>query len=185
MQYVGGTSQQVNTRFSKHRASICGKLKSNSCKWLAEHFSTRICKNAKYSVQIIEKWQANGKTSHGAIDLGQDVLRRKTETEWMLKLGTEYPYGLNENVDIGEEDKTVKWFKIDDGIVQKLFPSLPRLFPRHQKRRHVNRKGINISNYKQFITNLNNYLKDDLPNALHYRKISLASIKKKTFKTNC
>ena len=161
------------------------KLKSNSCKWLAEHFSTGICKNAKYSVQIIEKWQGNGRTSHGAIDLGEAILRRKRETEWILKLRTVYPYGLNKKVDICDDDKNVKRFKSDDGIVGKLFPSLHRLFERDQICRHVNGKGINILNYKQFITNLNNYLKDDLPNALNYIRVSLASIKKETFKTNC
>ena len=39
------------------------------------------------------------------------VLRRKRETEWMLKLRTVYPYGLNEKVDICDDDKNVKRFK--------------------------------------------------------------------------
>ena len=185
MQYVGQTAQQLNIRFATHKASMSRKLKSNSCKWLAEHFSTGICKNAKYSVQIIEKWQGSGRTSHGAIDLGEAILRRKRETEWILKLRTVYPYGLNKKVDICDDDKNVKRFKSDGGIVGKLFPSLRRLFERDQICRHVNGKGINILNYKQFITNLNNYLKDDLPNALNYIRVSLASIKKETFKTNC
>ena len=154
------------------------KLKSNSCKWLAEHFSTGIYKNAKYSVKVIEKWQGNARTSRGAIDLGEAAFRRKKETEQMLKSGTELPYGPNRKVDICEDDKNVKRFKSDDGIVGKLFPSLPRLFQRDQTCRHVNMKGINILNYKQFITNMNNYLKDDLPNTLSYIIVSLASIKK-------
>ena len=41
------------------------------------------------------------------------------------------------------------------------------------------RKGIHIVNYKQFIRNLNNYLKDDLPNALNYIRVLLASIRKR------
>ena len=45
----------INIRFATEKASIIAKIKSNSCKWLVEHFSTWICKNAKYSVQIIEK----------------------------------------------------------------------------------------------------------------------------------
>ena len=61
----------------------------------------------------------------------------------------------------------MKRFKSDEGIVRKLFSSLPRLFQSDQTCRHANRKEINILNYKQFITNLNNYLKDDLPNALN------------------
>ena len=73
----------------------------------------------------------------------------------------------------------MKRFKSDDGIVGKLFPSLPRLFQRDQTWRHVNRKGISILNYKQSIINLNNYMKDDLPNALNYIRVMLASIKKR------
>ena len=91
----------------------------------------------------------------------------------MLKLRAVYPNGLNEKVDICEDDKNVKSFKSDDVIVGKLFASLPRLFQRDQTCRDVNRKGINILNYKQFITNLNNYLKDDLPDALDYIRVSL------------
>ena len=87
----------------------------------------------------------------------------------MLKLRTVYSYGLNEKVDICENDKNVKRFKSDDGIVGDLFPSLPRVFQRDQTCRHNNRKGISVLNYKQFIINLNNYLKNDLSNALESR----------------
>ena len=97
----------------------------------------------------------------------------------MLKLRTVYPNGLNEKVDTCEDDKNVKRFKSDDVIVGKLFASLPRLFQRDQTCRHVNRKGINILNCKQFITNLKNYLKDDLSYALNYTRVSLACIKKR------
>ena len=63
-----------------HIESYC-ECDSNSCKWLAEHFSTEICKNANYSVQIIEKWQDNGGASRSAINLGEAIVRRKRETE--------------------------------------------------------------------------------------------------------
>ena len=76
-------------------------------------------------------------------------------------------------MDICEVIKNVKKFESDEGIVGKLFPTLPRLFQRGQTCRHVNSKGLNILNYKQLITNLNNYLKDDLPNPLNYIRVSL------------
>ena len=95
MQYFGESFQQVNMRLATHRGIMIAKIKSNSCNWLGEHFSRDTCKNAKYSVQIIEKWQGNGRSSSGAIHLSQAVHRRKRETEWMLKLRTVYPYGLN------------------------------------------------------------------------------------------
>ena len=108
------------------------------------------------------KWQGNGRSSRGAINLGKAVFRRKRETKWMLKLRTVYSYGLNEKVDICKDDKNVKRWKSDDGIVVKLFPSLLRLFQRDHTCRHDNRKRISILNYKQFIIGLNNYMKDDL-----------------------
>ena len=64
----------------------------------------------------------------------------------MLKLRTVYPYELNEKVGVCEDDKNEKRFKSDDGMVGKLFPSLPRLFQRDQAWRHVNRKGISTLN---------------------------------------
>ena len=64
----------------------------------------------------------------------------------MLTLRTMYPYDLNEKLDICEDDKNVKRFKSDDGIIGKLFPSLPRLFQKDQACRHFNRKGINVFN---------------------------------------
>ena len=100
----------------------------------------------------------------------------------MLKLRTVYPYVLNEKVDICEDDKNVKRLKSDDGIVGKLFPGLPRLLQRDQTCRHDNRKGISILNHKEFIINLNNYLKDDLPNALNSIRVLEASIKKRHLK---
>ena len=62
-----------------------------------------------------------------------------------------YPYGLNEKVDIYKDNENVKRFKSDDAIVRELFPSLPRLFQKDQTCRYVNRKGIPMLNFKQFI----------------------------------
>ena len=123
-----------------------------------EYFSTGI---AKYSVEITEKWQGSYKTSRGTVDLGEAVLRRKRETEWILTLKTVYPYGLNEKVDIFEDHKNVKRLKSDPRIVGKLFPSLHRLFQRDQTCRHDSKKGISISHYKHCVINVNNYLKYD------------------------
>ena len=98
MQYVGETAQQLNITFATSRASMSGEMKLNCCKWLTKHFSTRICKNVKYSVKFIKKLQGNGRIICGTIDIGETLLRRKGETEWMLNLRTVYSYGLNEKV---------------------------------------------------------------------------------------
>ena len=47
-------------------------------------------------------------------------------------------------MNICEDDKNVKRFKRDYGIVGKLFPSLPRLFQRDQTCRRDNKKGISM-----------------------------------------
>ena len=60
---------------------MSGKIKPNSSKLLAKHFSTRICKKAKYSVQTLEKCQSNGRTCRHTIGLGEAVLRWKRKTE--------------------------------------------------------------------------------------------------------
>ena len=40
-----------------------------------------LCTNTISIVQISEKWQSNGRTTRGAIELDQVVLRRKRKTE--------------------------------------------------------------------------------------------------------
>ena len=87
MRYAGEIVQQLNIMFATHSCISCVWMgnKSNYCKWLAEYFSAGLCENAKYNENIIEKRQGNGRASGGAIDLGEAVLRRKRETEWMLK----------------------------------------------------------------------------------------------------
>ena len=86
-------------------------------------------------LNILYKQLKNGKAKVElwcvVIDLGAAVLRIKREIEWMLKLRTLYPYGLNEKLDIYEDDKNLKRFK-SNVIVGKLFPSLPRLFQSNQ-----------------------------------------------------
>ena len=52
----------------------------------------------------------------------------------MLKLRIMYPIGLNEKVDISEDDENMSKFKSDDGIVGKLFPVLSRLFQRDRSK---------------------------------------------------
>ena len=55
----------------------------------------------------------------------------------MLKLRTAYSCGLNEKVDVCEDDKNVKRLKSDNGTVGKLLSSLPRLFQRDQQERNI------------------------------------------------
>ena len=76
----------------------------------------------KYTMKTIEKWKRNGKTSSVIILLDEAVLRRKRETEWMLKLCIH----MDEMADICEDDKNLKMFKSDDSILEKIIPILRR-----------------------------------------------------------
>ena len=52
------------------------RIKSNFHKWLVDNFSTGLRKSAKKNVQIIEKWQGNGRTCHDVINLGEAAFKR-------------------------------------------------------------------------------------------------------------
>jgi len=87
-----------------------GNINSTSCKRLSDHFSKGNCKDSGYTVQIIENWVGNGRTERNSIDLGLATLRRKRESEWILKLRTVYPFGLNERVDLStDKDLWIVW----------------------------------------------------------------------------
>ena len=120
----------------------------------------------------------------GAIDTGVAVLRRKRESEWILKLRTVYPYGLNDRVDMFSHDNYASKIncKIGEDMVGKLFPKLPRNFNRNSQQRHRNRKHNNNVNYDIFIKQLEYWVNNDLANASNNIRVALYSIKKKHLK---
>lgn len=63
-------ARQLNTRFS----SMSGENNLSPFKWLPESLSTKLCKNAKFNVQIIKKLQENDTTTRGIVpyDIGED-----------------------------------------------------------------------------------------------------------------
>ena len=162
-----------------------GRINSTSCKRLSDHFSKGLCKDADYTVQIIENWIGNGRTDRNSIDLGLATLRRKRESEWILKLRTVYPFGLNERVDLNTDNESLDnlEFKNGEDMISKHFPSLPRLFVRNENNRHVNRRGVIDFDYDAFLNSLNFWITSDLPNAANNIRISLASMKKRHLKS--
>ena len=95
LQYVGETSQIIRNRFNLHRSHIKNN-KLGACNKLNSHFNTGLCKGSKYTVQILEKLPDNTNK-----DMSVDRLRKEKEKEWMLKLRTVFPFGLNSR--IGDE----------------------------------------------------------------------------------
>ena len=88
------------------------------------------------------------KNWRGAIDCGLDVLCRKKGKEWMLKLKVVYPFVLNDRI---EDKGQCKSDKECEDLIEKAFPSLPRIMQRDNNVRHRNRKSQIILNHKLLI----------------------------------
>jgi len=162
LQYVGETAQKLNARFNLHRSGIRNKDKINFCKRLCSHFHEGLCKDAEFTVNVIEKLEGNGRLPNGKVDLDIASLRRRKEKEWMLKLRTVYPYGLN------------------DRVSAKTFPPLKRNKPHPLRIRtssfHPNNSVNSFLNI--FSTKLNN----DIKSCMNFSRSIISSLKKSKLK---
>ena len=86
------------------------------------HFSKGHCKDASYTVNIIEKLEGSRRTDRNTMDFAVKSLRKARETYWTYELRTIFPYGLNDR--IGDE------FKTDNKHINVAakFSSLPRKY---------------------------------------------------------
>jgi hypothetical protein len=174
LQYVGETMQQLNERFGGHRSGFNHPEKFGSCHILSEHFTSGLCKDAPYSVQILEKLEGNGKTINNVWDPSMTKLRKERELHWMLKLRTVYPYGLNDRV--GDE------FKIERNqkLIASQFPKLGRTFERGSKGSHNNNTPKLTAN--DFLDKVHEILHSNTSEALNYIRITLNLLTKSTLK---
>ena len=86
-------------RFSGHRTGITkNPFADNKCKILRKHFSIGLCRNADYTVNIVEKLSGSGRDDNGIPVPGITLERQKEEMKLMFTLKTLYPYGLNDRV---------------------------------------------------------------------------------------
>ena len=98
LQYVGETAQRVKDRFKNHRKGMKNPNKDNTSTILYKHFNSVLCKNATYNVQVFEVLNGNGRDINNNVDPEVTTICREKETDWMLKLRTVYPYGLNDRI---------------------------------------------------------------------------------------
>ena len=171
----GKNVQKLNETFAGHNLGINKPDKYGFCKILSGHFNAGCCKNTDYKVQILEKLEGNGRTERGALDASITQLRKAKEREWMLKLRTVYPYGLNDR--LGDE------FKDDNCHMQvgNKFPALSRAFTRLGRGASRFGHATGITGVR-FVTELKRVLDVDLPNAVNFIRISLSSMKKSHLK---
>ena len=115
IQYVGETCQpKLSDRISKHRPCTESIVKEPGCRYVKEHFTSGPCKDALFSVHIIEKLQGNGRNENGELNEEVTEYRRKREHWWINELRTSYPYGLNIRVGsklCNEENKSFDTYK--------------------------------------------------------------------------
>ena len=176
LQYVGETVQLLRERIAKHFSCMKHPENDNSCRILSEHFSKGKCKGASFSVNIIEKLPGDGRShsdtnnTKGKPDPAITRLRRKKETDWMLKLRTVYPYGLNDRV--GDEYMQEK----DCLNIFSKFPALSRSKVRHKIRTKNSVSDPLIVDH--FIYIVNHALSTDIRNAMNLIRVLLSSLKK-------
>ena len=172
LQYVGETVMKINDRFRKHRGSM--ESDKPGCHILSAHFRKGLCKDSDYTVQIVEKLEGNGRTSRGIIDASQTAKRKEKELEWMLKLRTIYPYGLNDKIGTEKTPAT------EQSYIGKRFPPLKRNFSRVSRR--GNKKGSDGLTHTDFLSKLDGYLQYNLKDTINFIRISITTMKKSQIK---
>ena len=105
IQYLGERITVLNLRMNFHRRG------QPRCEISINHYRN-VCKNAAFSIQVIEKLPGNG-YEKGIKDRAMLEHRLQREDYCMKTLRTVYPYGLNERTKFMNEDI-------------RLFPPLPR-----------------------------------------------------------
>ena len=127
-------------------------------------------------MHVIEKLFGDGrvpsdrKKEKGPLDSAVTSLRRKKEREWMLKLRTVYPYGLNDR--IGDEYMVEK----DCCDIFSKFPPLNRLKEQYK----ICTKTSSSSPFivDNFIYIISESLRSSLPNTMNLIRVLLMSLKK-------
>ena len=151
VQYVGETAQEMHERMNGHRTAKEGcKHEINHCR--------EACKGYHFQYQILEKLPGNGYNSSGVVDPVMTEIRKAREDEWIKKLRTIYPYGLNESASDKETDSSVL-----QPAVGKLYPPLPRSNRIARSRDNHNSRVSNISS-DEFFETLDNLIRNDIHN---------------------
>ena len=170
VQYTGETADECHTRMNGHRTSKVG------CEHVISHY-TNVCSSNSFSIQIIEKLPGTGYDQFGFLCKQQTGRRRDAEDEWMKKLRTIFPYGLNELAksklsNCSEQGKSVG----------HLFPPIPRTGDRPTRSRDNRNKRSSSSSCENFFALVEEVLINDITNSFHKIRCTLNSTKKKLLK---
>ena len=119
--------------------------------------------------------KGTGRTDRGAIDVSQTRERKSREVDWMLKLRTVYPYGLNDR--IGDE------YKDGNQGIQVGNRFFPLEHDHVRVRRGINRRGKNtFTSVTVLLEEIGKQIQSNRPNAMNFIRVSLASVRKSLLK---
>ena len=170
LQYVGETIQPLRGRICHHVSHIRRPDVAHSSHILANHFSKGHCKGAKFNVNIIEKLLGDGRDNDGKLDPAINRIRKKKETEWMLKLQTVYPFGLNDR--IGDEYMENR---NHDNVFSK-FPPLKKIKERFKIRTKCDTSNTFVVDNFTYI--INDSIRTNLKNTMNLIRVLLSSMKR-------
>jgi hypothetical protein len=169
-QYTGETAEECHIRMNGHRTSKVG------CEHVISHY-TKVCSSNSFSIQIIEKLPGTGYDQFNVLCEQQTRKRRDAEDDWMKKLRTIYPYGLNELA-----KSKLSNCSVQGGSVGHLFPPIPRNGDRPNRSR-INRNNKSSSTSSEdFFTSVDDLLTNDIMNSFHKIRCILNNTKKKILK---
>ena len=111
IQYVGETCLPLQRRFSDHKSRIRKHTSKKKETFLIRHFNEGTCSGANYTCRVLQTIDKPARHSNGKVNWTTTRYRKQKEDEWMEKLHTIYPYGLNnrhgKNKDQEDEAETV------------------------------------------------------------------------------
>ena len=154
VQYVGETVQKLNLRMNGHRTAKDG------CRHEIRHYK-EACDGYNFRYQILEKLPGDGYNSLGEVDPDMLTIRKAREDEWIKKMRTIYPYGLNERASEKETDSSVL-----HQAVGRLFPPLPRSNRSYRSRTSRNNHTSRITS-ETFFEIVENLIHDDIHNSFN------------------
>ena len=163
IQYVGETVMKLSERFSDHKSRIRNPKGSKSDTFLVKHFNEGICQGAEFTCRVIQTINKPPRLKNGKMNLETSRYRKKKEDEWMEKLQTIYPYGLNNRHGKNKDQED------EDTVVRQVFTK--RRKKRNRRKRYrpkkVFEKGVDVySSITDGFTGTRNLDKDTLATAI-------------------
>ena len=161
MQYVGETADKkfLQSRMGAHRRCANPELTNLGCRYVNEHFTEGDCRGAKFTINVIEQFQGNGRVDgdfNRALDPKITKARREVEHFWIAEMRTIYPYGLN----INYKNELFNRENISNHVAYTQFHSVNKVHNNRKRGRRHSKALSKSKNNEKFVTRITSLLKD-------------------------